>query len=581
MGTHLSDRFQQKLKDREKFDETVVKTTLKTYLQGDTIKLIDAIKKRVNCFSQRYHMASFILSGFLKSMENHDDIEYIFEQTFIRQLMLGFEGTSKEYSTFKKFIKENPHYKLNIPRHLGDSNIYGFGSQTYLTNLKNSLSMNLEPRIRKFVKNYQKIYGLQDNQKSVMLYKIAGWKLPNNLAEIIINQDIQEEIQRHREILNLKELTESYTTQKKNLLPILKYYIYILKFYETHDIKLFNIVPINKIKSHNITIDTSVLFGIMKDEQLIKKDLKIKDFDAMEQWKSILKFEKLAGKECVFTGTINTDGITLCTHFKRPVKESTGSKLTFKEADRVIGVDPGRVNIFYGVEKLQNSKVKEFILTRKQYYNDSGINKAKDQTEKWSKEILPSLNELSRVSTKGMDIQKHNEYMNVYHMIKESLWAEYTKPRWSRQRFRLYGGKKRVFAKFFNKIQNFDKSKPVKLAYGSAKFNPTGKGEVAVPTSQIFKECKYRFPIVLVDEYLTTKIHYETNSVLQKVQVKGEPKCLRGLLWCQPDSKFVSRDKNAALNILRCGLLNRRPSALLRTRSKVVVEVGKHIKKVA
>ena len=139
----------------------------------------------------------------------------------------------------------------------------------------------------------------------------------------------------------------------------------------------------------------------------------------------------------------------------------------------------------------------------------------------------------------------------------------------------------RVFAKFFNKIQNFDKSKPVKLAYGSAKFNPTGKGEVAVPTSQIFKECKYRFPIVLVDEYLTTKIHYETNSVLQKVQVKGEPKCLRGLLWCQPDSKFVSRDKNAALNILRCGLLNRRPSALSRTRSKVVVEVGKHIKKVA
>ena len=76
MGTHLSDRFQQKLKDREKFDETVVKTSFKKYLQGDTIKLIDAIKKRVNCFSQRYHMASFILSGFLKSLENHDDIEY-------------------------------------------------------------------------------------------------------------------------------------------------------------------------------------------------------------------------------------------------------------------------------------------------------------------------------------------------------------------------------------------------------------------------------------------------------------------------------------------------------------------------
>ena len=137
-----------------------------------------------------------------------------------------------------------------------------------------------------------------------------------------------------------------------------------------------------------------------------------------------------------------------------------------------------------------------------------------------------------------------------------------------------------VFAKFFNEIKNIDKSRQVKLAYGSAKFNPTGKGEVAVPTTQMFKECSYRFPIVLVDEYLTTKIHYETNSVLQKVQ--GEPKCLRGLLWCQPDSKFVSRDKNAALNILRCALLKPKfmnwASALSRTRSKVVVEIGKRIK---
>ena len=99
-----------------------------------------------------------------------------------------------------------------------------------------------------------------------MLYKIAGWTIPSKLSDIVINQDIQEEIQRHREILNLKELTESYTTQKKNLVPILKYYIYILNFYETHDIKLFNIVPINKVKSHNITIDASVLFGIYKRE---------------------------------------------------------------------------------------------------------------------------------------------------------------------------------------------------------------------------------------------------------------------------------------------------------------------------
>ena len=58
-----------------------------------------------------------------------------------------------------------------------------------------------------------------------------------------------------------------------------------------------------------------------------------------------------------------------------------------------------------------------------------------------------------------------------------------------------------VFAKFFNEIKNIDTSRQVKLAYGSAKFNPTGKGEVAVPlftNSQMFKECSYRFPIVII-----------------------------------------------------------------------------------
>ena len=158
MGTYLSERFQQKLKDRENYEETVVKSCLQKYLRGDKIKFIDAIKQRVCSCSKRFHMASLLLSIFIKSMNNHEDIEFIFDQTFIRHLLYidGFEGTSKKYPKLIDFVKNNPNYILDLPRHLGDSNIYGFAS-----NLKNSLSMqNLlnRPRIRKFVKNYQKIF---------------------------------------------------------------------------------------------------------------------------------------------------------------------------------------------------------------------------------------------------------------------------------------------------------------------------------------------------------------------------------------------------------------------------------------
>ena len=86
-------------------------------------------------------MASLLLSIFIKSMDNHDDIEFIFDQTFIRQLMLGFEGTSKKYPKLIDFVKNNPNYILDLPRHLSDKNIYSFASNLYLTNLKNSLSM--------------------------------------------------------------------------------------------------------------------------------------------------------------------------------------------------------------------------------------------------------------------------------------------------------------------------------------------------------------------------------------------------------------------------------------------------------
>lgn len=137
-----------------------------------------------------------------------------------------------------------------------------------------------------------------------------------------------------------------------------------------------------------------------------------------------------------------------------------------------------------------------------------------------------------------------------------------------------------MFATFFNKIKNFDTTRVVKIAYGAAKFDPSGKGELPVPTTMVFRECAYRFKTKLVDEYLTTKIHYESNTVLKKVKVKGKQRCLRGLLWSGTpnDGKFVSRDKNAALNILRCALEPVRPVALCRKSKKTVQEIGKIIK---
>jgi transposase len=73
----------------------------------------------------------------------------------------------------------------------------------------------------------------------------------------------------------------------------------------------------------------------------------------------------------------------------------------------------------------------------------------------------------------------------------------------------------------------------------------------------------------MVDEFRTTKISSIDDKVLEQVQRlkhkgKGSNTVLRGLLWSSTSNKFVNRDRNAALNILRCATLAVRPSILTR-----------------
>lgn len=53
--------------------------------------------------------------------------------------------------------------------------------------------------------------------------------------------------------------------------------------------------------------------------------------------------------------------------------------------------------------------------------------------------------ELSKVSTKGINLKNHLLYLDIYFKNYNILWNEYTKNHWARQRLSLYGGKKRVF----------------------------------------------------------------------------------------------------------------------------------------
>jgi len=185
--------------------------------------------------------------------------------------------------------------------------------------------------------------------------------------------------------------------------------------------------------------------------------------------------------------------------------------------------------------------------------SESGITASKRTIQRWTRDVQGHLDAMSEASTKGVSLTAHGWYLIQYERHREALWNEYLKPRWARQRLSLYGGKKRVFANFFNRLlSRFSGDGRLVVAYGNAKFASGGAGEQSVPTTRAYKECVSRVLTYAVDEFRTSKVDYHDDSVLQLMATRAKPRFgLRGLLFNPTAQRFVSRDLNAALNIRR------------------------------
>lgn len=139
--------------------------------------------------------------------------------------------------------------------------------------------------------------------------------------------------------------------------------------------------------------------------------------------------------------------------------------------------------------------------------------------------------------------------------IKRAQWGPLRKR--AKNALTLYSGKQRTLDRFFAGLKtNFGgnesiQKRPVVVAYGSATIHPTGKGEVSVPVKYVLKVCQRHYKTVMVNEHLTTKVHNVCHQRMHPVSRESEKYSIRGLCWCPTCAKFVSRDGNAAQNILR------------------------------
>ena len=601
----------KKRQQQKTHDQTVVKAALGSLLKGDEacrLAIRSQIEQRVDVYSKRMVLLSLNMNKLLKELFNGQQLENVslpeFDITMVRQLMVGLEGCSKVHPLVEAYFERNPQMLTKVeelPRHPYDRNIYSFGATHYLTNFKNYYWMNLSSWIKKFiysttVKNL--VAEMQKNDKTLdpkavfryLLYDLHSWKMdaPMKKIKAKLPQWIREQLVLQHNILGTKNINKHWLKSAKiNKPSMIRYCVFINRFLANEapkiNTKTNHVIPAKKlplapvctIKSHYITIDTMSIYSILKGAKQIPDDLRMPDFETliMEHWGSVVDYKKLQGAGRTFTGTIDTDGTSICVHFLKPKCESSIKdpseyvKPTDFTGLNVIANDPGRNFIFYMAREKADGTFEVFKLSRRQYYNESGVFDARESTNKWMKNVKEAQVALTTVSSKGDSLEDFEAYLTVVFNHWNSLWTEMTHKKWASQRLRLYGGKKRCFANFFNRLEV--KGKKTIIAYGAAKFAPGGKGEMSVPTTRAFKECLTRFETPLECEFRSTVISSkDKKTMLQSVVSKKTGKKVRGLLWCystnDKECKFINRDLNAAINILHCFVLPERPPMLCR-----------------
>ena len=254
-----------------------------------------------------------------------------------------------------------------------------------------------------------------------------------------------------------------------------------------------------------------------------------------------------------FDGSILTDGVSTSLQFSQvrrvPMSTRKAAKRVKTKGDPkydkdqqtlingaggaktlVVGLDPGRQNIAtiaYVLDESTNKLYPEAALkkgrtlSRQQFYTESGIvllnlkksTRMKMFVRRWQElgsgggGVYENIGAL-RTDDPG-DIER---YLSKYAEMSDEWWLLALKRVESRDRFNRYIGKRKVLDGFFSRVKrDLERTFPdvaIQLAYGSAglKMKPTGKHEVAVPTTGAYKAAKRIFAEALsvVVEFRTT-----------------------------------------------------------------------------
>ena len=252
----------------------------------------------------------------------------------------------------------------------------------------------------------------------------------------------------------------------------------------------------------------------------------------------------------------------------------------------LIGGDPGVVKLITLAGLMHDGTQLHAALKRTEYYHRSGVTKATQRTKGWDAPMAAAWATLCDAPLRGpASLEAVLRYARQCEAIEPEWWASAMQRKRAKQRFRLNAGKRRVLDRFYSdvkkQVEAHSPGARIVLAYGAAMWSPSGRGRMTTPTtaqyhaaeriigdapkaSEIRTSCQCGLCHADVERCwrrvaapLTVEGSGDEARVRLSIEVHTEhgprvPRAgmwLRGLLFCPNCSKFLDRDRSAAMNI--------------------------------
>ncbi|KAJ9528019.1 hypothetical protein QJQ45_005703 [Haematococcus lacustris] len=281
----------------------------------------------------------------------------------------------------------------------------------------------------------------------------------------------------------------------------------------------FTLTPLARVGVHFIKVDSRVLHGVCQQLGLTREteDVFTAEPARSNHWDRWFSTKQLANQGFEFERTVETDGVSVCVHYTRPLptppappsaagpSSSNSSpvaapgatavaahslglprigkglaeqrEFVFNPATQIgVGIDPGVTQAVSVTSRsrrvwdpvtgqLLADQLRRWKLTKGQVKHGSGLNNARRDTERWLAPIKPHLLQLAAASSAGTSLEANLKHITVTLATWDAVWEVYLDPKWAQQRLRLYGAQDRTLEQFFKKRIGESRWRPLELCW--------------------------------------------------------------------------------------------------------------------